>query len=233
MASSGSVGNEDSASRLRYLEGLLAMVSDLDLSAVHAPSSDRAAQPLHSILSWDADRLKRVSRWRGSSEDTGKDVMRAYVRVILALEELGEAAQGLPFCASLPSAPNPKPQFAAVPQSAPAPHAVVLKSAVRASSRRSLTPKAPVSSRCLFRWKPPSAIQSLPSEMMVIIRSWASSLQVLLWLARLALDIAVLICQWLPCILVLLVVLVLLADPVLFARGLWISIRGVPVSPTW
>ena len=106
MASATSLS--PAADRLRDMQTLMAVCSDLDVSLLHPPSSDRSPMPMSSLILWDVERLKRLSRWR-ICDDPGRETLRAYARTILALHELEEAAEKLPMnsmTCSTPTAPT-------------------------------------------------------------------------------------------------------------------------------
>ena len=161
--------------------------------------------PMSSLILWDVERLKRLSRWR-ICDDPGRETLRAYARTILALHELEEAAEKLPMnsmTCSTPTAPT-KLQFADSPQTfASAP--VVLKSALR--TRRSAPalppsdagvsqPKPPPATGRRIRWKPPIALCSggaLPTLITELLESWVGT-------ARFGISSYRLLLTWLPLI---------------------------------
>ena len=83
---------QDGGERLQHFQAVVALASELDLSILHPPMASSSPTPLSSVSVWDSDRLKRVARWR-PSEDPGTYLVRAYCKVILALEELDACSQ--------------------------------------------------------------------------------------------------------------------------------------------
>ena len=106
---------------------MMAMVSNLDLSVLHPSSADRTPMPLHGLIQWEAERLWRVSRWRGP-DDAGKDIVRAYDQTFFSMQEFGDAAGKLPMHAVQSQGPA-NLKFSEPAKVAPS--AVVVKSAVR------------------------------------------------------------------------------------------------------
>ena len=86
---------ESSISTLQRFQAIVAMTSELDLSILHPPMAKKTPLPLHSIIQWDPERVKRVARWRESGE-SGKDTVRAYAKVVLALQELESCSLRIP-----------------------------------------------------------------------------------------------------------------------------------------
>lgn len=90
---------------------------------------------LHDVIQLEAERLRRVSRWRGA-DDAGKDIVRAYAKAILSLQELKEAAGKLPMHAVQTQGPTTL-KFSEPTEVGPL--AVVIKSAVRPRAPESPT----------------------------------------------------------------------------------------------
>ena len=118
---------QESAERLQHFQAVVALASEMDLAVLHAPMASSSPTPLSTVSSWDSERLRRVSRWR-QSEDPGKDLVRAYCKVVLALGELDDCAQRISLHAGAGAVPSPV-SIKLPPQSPPA--GLVLKSAVK------------------------------------------------------------------------------------------------------
>ena len=119
---------QESAERLQHFQTVVALASELDLAVLHPPMASSSPTPLSTVSSWDSERLRRVSRWR-PSEDPGKDLVRAYCKVVLALEELDSCSQRISLHAGAGAVPSPVSVVKLPPQSASG--GVVLKSAVK------------------------------------------------------------------------------------------------------
>ena len=83
---------QESAERLQHVQAVVVLASELDLAVLHPPMASSSPTPLSSVSAWDSERLRRVSRWR-QSEESRKYLVRAYSKVVLALEELDDCAQ--------------------------------------------------------------------------------------------------------------------------------------------
>ena len=90
----GQSGAVDSASLLVEYQTVMACLSDMSLGSVHEGLQMPPDMPLHSFAAFDQERLSRIARWR-STPGTSKEVIRCYVKVILALAELHSAAAPL------------------------------------------------------------------------------------------------------------------------------------------
>ena len=121
---------QESAERLQHFQTVVALASELDLAVLHPPMASSSPTPLSTVSSWDSERLRRVSRWR-PSEDPGKYLVRAYCKVVLALEELDNCAQRISLHAGAGAVPSPVSVVKLPPRSPPEGVGVVLKSAVK------------------------------------------------------------------------------------------------------
>ena len=124
---------ENSVQILQRFQTIVAMTSELDLSILHPPMAEKTPFPLHKIIQWDMEGLRRVARWK-ASEEAGKDIVRAYSKVVLALQELETASQRITMHGSGGSSVPPEVLTKQELAPPPAVAAVVLKSAVK--SRR-------------------------------------------------------------------------------------------------
>jgi hypothetical protein len=219
---------ENSVSMLHRFQATVAMTSELDLSVLHPPMAEKTPFPLHSIIQWDVERLRRVARWRASDE-AGKDIVRAYAKVVLALQELETASHRISLHGSgstftVPPEVLTKPPLAHPPV---ATAAVVLKSALR--SRASEETGAQTGARVgrLVRWKPPAScggkllLPTPPTILFDILRSWQMAFSA-------ALQIVLCLLQWAPLLLVTIGLCIMFADPLLLLKLAWKGITLVP-----
>ena len=201
----------------------MASCSDMDLSTLHPPSSDRSPQPLHSLLLWDCERLRRVGRWKSTPENPGKEVLRCYARTILALQELQEAAMQMPQNSSV-SAGIPNLKFTGGEDAPPAP--VVLKSAIR-TKRAEATGSVAVTTGRQIRWKPPVGIfkrpLAPPAAVIELLESWLGH-------ARLFGTVVMMFLTWLPPVMLIMALVLLFSDPLLAMKILWRGASCIPQS---
>ena len=203
----------------------MACCSDLDLSTLHPPSADRSPQPLHSLMLWDADRLRRVSRWKTSPENPGKETLRCYARTILALQELEEAAGPMP---TMPtnSAKHGIPNLKFTDTAATPPAPVALKSSIRVR-RQADTSSPAVTTGRQIRWKPSVAWCKLPrappAEVVELFESWLGH-------ARLFIGCLMMFLTWLPPVMLIMMLTLLLSDPVLALKITWRGVQSIPQS---
>ena len=219
---------ESSIFALQRFQAIVAMTSELDLSVLHPPMAEKTPLPLHNIIQWDPERLKRVARWRESGE-SGKDTVRAYAKVVLALRELESSSQIIPMhagcAAAVPPTNLPSPLSEAPGE---VPTTVVLKSALKA--RRTEKPAA-AGARFgrLIPWKPPArytgklTLPSPPPILLETLRTWHTACSVLLQTLLFAL-------QWTPVIGLLIFICVCLSDPLLLLRLMYTGVRSVPIA---
>ena len=121
------------AEKLQRYQAVVALCSELDLSVLHPPMADKTPLPLCAISQWDPERLRRVARWK-PSDDSGKDLVRTYAKVVLALEELENCAHRIPMHGHAPAAPTAAAPVLNIPPPPVASAAVVLKSAINPAS---------------------------------------------------------------------------------------------------
>ena len=100
-ASAGAAGAFSGSERLSEYQTVMAVISDMDMFNVHAPLHSDPSAPMADLATWSAERLTRLSRWK-ANRGQSKDVVRAYAKAILALNELHEAAS----CVQLPPSPS-------------------------------------------------------------------------------------------------------------------------------
>ena len=209
---------------LQRYQAIVAMASELDLSVLHPPMADRTPQPLCAMSQWDHDRLRRISRWR-PAEDSGKDLVRAYAKVILALDELDSCAQHVSMHAR--ASATVTPTVAAEPLNLPTPPptaaAVVLKSAVKRQPpvRGKLWTAVGVARQLAPRGKVPSLRLAPPPCLYEIWAAWSIALQCVSTILMLALT-------WAPLIIVTTCGLLVLTEPTLFVRLCWQVLGFVP-----
>ena len=90
---------EEYTAELWDLAGCVHGLSGLDLSLMNIPVGVASSTPLGSLFLWDADRLTKVSKWRGDSNNQHKLVVAKLARAILSLREVRDAARSIEFTA--------------------------------------------------------------------------------------------------------------------------------------
>ena len=208
---------------LQRFQTIVAMASELDLSTLHPPMAERTPLPLHHMLQWDDERLKRIARWR-VSEDVGKDAVRAYAKVVLALKELEACSYKLPMHGQAsPMLVPPAVISTRQPDPIPAATTVLMKSAVK--PRRGGPEQTSTGRLCL--WQPPTLkggkfpLPSPPAILLDIARTWHTAFNVLL-------QTIFVLMQWAPVVTLFVLVCITVSEPLLLGRLLW---RGVTMVP--
>ena len=90
-STSGSGPSLSGSERLAEHQTLMAVISDMEIFNIHPPLHADPSTPMHDLATWDPERLLRIPRWK-QSRGQSKDVVRAYAKAILALNDLHEAA---------------------------------------------------------------------------------------------------------------------------------------------
>ena len=105
------------------------------------------------------------------------------------------------------------------------PQSVMLKSAIR--GRTGTQSHSPRAARQRFRWSPPAAFQALPgmlpAQMTALVESWTQGI-------RLGLGILMLFLTWLPPISLILILIMVIADPLLCLSLCYSCMRSIPQS---
>ena len=170
---------QDSA-RLQHFQTVVTLASELDLASLHPPMASSSPTPLCSVSGWDSERLKRVSRWR-PSDDPGKYLVRAYCKVVLALDELDSCSQRISLHSRAAASPAAPIIQLSPPQSASS--GVVLTSAVKSLRKQtsevgtSGRAKAPSKSQWVTRKIGNFQLPSPPACLCDILCAWTTALQ--------------------------------------------------------
>ena len=209
---------QDAGERLQHFQAVVALASELDLAMLHPPMASSSPTPLSTISSWDSERLRRISRWR-ASENPGKDLVRAYSKVVLALEELDDCASRI----SLHAGTGVPPVSIALPQQGSS--SVVLKSALK--SRSSSTEEAVALGRAprRSRWATGKlggfAFPAPPAWLRDILSAWGTALSCM---AR----ISVFCLTWAPWLILIGSAILFFSEPSLVLR---LALRLIGVIP--
>ena len=201
----------------------------MDMQAIHPAMQCDPNTPLHALAGWEPDRLARVSRWNRCPP--GKEVIRNYARVVMALAELHASAQSVAPApgAVLSGKPNLHKQSRNSKLIAPAPTAPAagMSSALALPSAASVCVKPPVvqsqaratlpGGRWIF-----ATPNSLSAEFVNIWRSWST-------VASCCAQWLLVLLAWLPIVLMIVAVAVVVTDPLLLGRLCWESLRAIPV----
>ena len=205
----------------------MACLSDMQVEEIHPGMQLDSSATLLTLAGWDTDRLSRIARWK-TSPGTGKEIIKAYSKVVLALSELHQTATHLDLSKHVPSLhcppnserPNSDASCARVaggtiasPTPAQEPVQALAKPAI--GRRLSHMP-----SRLM-----PSAVPlaSLPAEFWNVWRTWSTAF-------ALASQVLLTFAAWIPVLVALVGIVVLLSDPSLFLRLCWEALRVVPKS---
>ena len=196
-------------------------LSDMDMQAIHAEMQCPPRTPLHALAGWEPDRLARVSRWQVKSCPGGKEVIRNYARVVMALAELHSSARSissLPMSA-VPAAHKPSRNSKASLLHAPpaGPLALVAGVPGAAGVKPPTETRGPQAGRWLL-----AGPTSLSSELASTLGSWSSTTRVVLQWALLALA-------WLPLVVLVVFLATLATDPLLLIKLLFEGLRSIPM----
>ena len=221
-------GSLSGSERLSDLQTVMAVISDMEIFQVHAPLHADPAAPMADLATWSAERLSRLSRWK-VNRGQAKDVVRAYAKAILALNDLHEAAACAQLSPSPPTGlansnankvvrntkcagstgPEPPSSHALAPRfKAPAPKAEVAKTLAPSS----WTLRPPVE----FAWAPPARVYAAVSSWLAVFRC--------VW------HLAFFVLHWLPVVGFVVAIIVFVTDPTLILTGAWRALRVVPTA---
>ena len=203
----------------------MACISDMDIAGIYPQMQAELGSPMHTLATWEPERLLRLSRWK-QTRGNPKDVVRSYAKAILALNDLHEAA----CCLQLPPAavaraspvatkePRNSKAIGNTPIESASSHALALSPA-NAPPQTKVQALAPQSLRLS---RPSSEFLFAPStRVLCVMRSW--------WMTVACLsEWALLLLQWMPVVIVLAGVAILLTDPTLMFTIVWEFLRLVP-----
>ena len=223
----------DSSARLLSYQTVMACVSDMDISHIYPQMQADPGSLMHSLAAWDPERLLWISKWR-SGKDNSKEVVRNYARAVLALADLHQSAQSLSLPACSQSGQNST-------RSAPRTSKTVAATVLEDTSSHALAPrKRPAPQRDVSLVAGPCGLG--PADVLSWTArfkprfSWAPSARVLSvlrnWAAVFhgALDLALLLLQWLPVVIMFAGIAILLTDPMLCGTLLWELLKLVPFA---
>ena len=106
----GTGGANTAVAAVQQLQGyqaLILLVADADMGELHPSLGLPTATPLATLALWDNERLKKLGRMK-AEPNSPKDIVRGFAKLVLALRELSDTANGqdVPraFSSSIPAA---------------------------------------------------------------------------------------------------------------------------------
>ena len=190
----------------------MACLSDMSLGSMHEGLQMPPGMPLHSFAAFDQERLSRIARWR-STPGSSKEVIRCYVKVILALAELHGAAAPLQLspCIAINSAKKTK---LTGPPPSTATLALPAKSRTQSTKPTERVPKFVGPSM-------PKSFGPLPAQIWNVLGSWTAAMHLIT-------QLMLVLATWIPIGLIVVGVVILICDPGLLLKLVWNSLQALP-----
>ena len=204
----------DSAQLLVEYQTIMACLSDRPLASVHEGLQLPPDMPLHAFAAFDDERLLRISRWKSMPGNT-KEIIRCYVKVVLALTDLARVSKGMDVQRP-PSVAKAKTAAAVAPQPAlTLPPSTLERAGGTAPPRPAWRAEAPSLSSLMPR------CGALPARCWTVVLSWTNA-------AHWTTDFLLLLAAWVPVLAIFIGLIILVCDPTLLFSLLWRAVAGIP-----